>query len=476
MKKFIACCTFVCAMLQCVFAQQNYPVVKTISSQSTQCITEEQEKEIRQRVKHNVEMLIAEGRMHAPTNAEKLATLKLGWPLKPSSNFTDSNYYAISNFVDHNTTSNVLDWNCGTRTYDGHAGTDIALWPYPWLMMDNKMIKVIAAADGIIVDKHDGEFDRNCSANGQPANYVVLQHSNGYQTIYYHCKKGTITTKAIGASVAKGEVLGYVGSSGSSTGVHLHIGLYDNSGNVIDPYKGNCNAIAKSYWLSQEPYYGEKIHKIMTSLLPIIYPYCPNEEQVNENATIPLGMVPYFTVFLSEIKAGDTVFIKVLKPDNSVWQTAYYPFANSGSFYYLYWAWYLDPAQPKGTWKLKASLGKKNYSYNFTVVDPPAGSPNENYEYQQTSFTAKNLQDDGKMIVSPNPAKTFTHVQFNCDAGAYKLEVINASGLSVQTKNVNVTVGNKTTDINFGNLPAGIYQLHLFNNKTSIYKTVAVEK
>lgn len=62
-------------------------------------------------------------------------------------------------------------------------------------------------------------------------NYVIIDHGNGYQTLYGHMSK-TITST--GASVQQGQKIGLVGSTGYSTGPHLHWTVYKN-GKVVDP-------------------------------------------------------------------------------------------------------------------------------------------------------------------------------------------------------------------------------------------------
>ncbi len=64
-------------------------------------------------------------------------------------------------------------------------------------------------------------------------NVIKIQHENNYQTLYAHqsgFKKGI----ARGKSVKKGEVIGFVGTTGLSTGPHLHFGLY-RSAQAINP-------------------------------------------------------------------------------------------------------------------------------------------------------------------------------------------------------------------------------------------------
>jgi murein DD-endopeptidase MepM/ murein hydrolase activator NlpD len=71
-----------------------------------------------------------------------------------------------------------------------------------------------AAADGtVIVARNNGAW------NGGYGNYVVISHANNTQTLYGHM---THTIVAPGQAVSAGEVIGYEGSTGLSTGAHLH--------------------------------------------------------------------------------------------------------------------------------------------------------------------------------------------------------------------------------------------------------------
>ena len=68
---------------------------------------------------------------------------------------------------------------------------------------------------------------------GGYGNVVKIRHRGGYVSLYAH--QSRIRVKR-GAHVKKGQVIGYVGSTGRSTGPHLHFGLYKN-GRAIDPLK-----------------------------------------------------------------------------------------------------------------------------------------------------------------------------------------------------------------------------------------------
>lgn len=71
-----------------------------------------------------------------------------------------------------------------------------------------------AAADGhVIIARSNGGW------NGGYGNYVVITHDNGTQTLYAHMSK---VAAYAGEDVSAGQVIGYVGSTGMSTGAHLH--------------------------------------------------------------------------------------------------------------------------------------------------------------------------------------------------------------------------------------------------------------
>lgn len=62
-------------------------------------------------------------------------------------------------------------------------------------------------------------------------NYLIIEHGNGYQTLYAHCSK---LLKKEGDSVECGETIALSGNTGNSTGPHLHIEVREN-GERIDP-------------------------------------------------------------------------------------------------------------------------------------------------------------------------------------------------------------------------------------------------
>ena len=145
------------------------------------------------------------------------------------------------------------DYNCGTKRYSGHRGSDYGVGS--WTGM-NAGRDVVAAAAGKVIYAHDGEYDKcssgKCSGGGGYGNYVKLQHADGKLTYYAHLKKGTVAVKS-GQQIKCGQKLGQVGSSGYSTGPHLHFEVRSGSSRR-DPFKGGCGGYG--YWVSQGSYKG----------------------------------------------------------------------------------------------------------------------------------------------------------------------------------------------------------------------------
>jgi LysM repeat protein len=91
-----------------------------------------------------------------------------------------------------------------TQGLHGYNGIDLASY---------SGAPIIAAAAGEVIIARSGGW------NGGYGNYIVISHQNGTQTLYGHLSALAVTA---GKSVVRGEIIGYMGSTGRSTGTHLH--------------------------------------------------------------------------------------------------------------------------------------------------------------------------------------------------------------------------------------------------------------
>ena len=101
------------------------------------------------------------------------------------------------------------------KRYRAHLGTDFAA---------PTGRNIYAAADGKV------EFVGTQSGYGKT---IIINHQNGYKTLYAH-QNGFAKGIRVGQMIKKGTHIGYVGSTGLSSGPHLHLGMYKNNV-AIDP-------------------------------------------------------------------------------------------------------------------------------------------------------------------------------------------------------------------------------------------------
>jgi murein DD-endopeptidase MepM/ murein hydrolase activator NlpD len=84
---------------------------------------------------------------------------------------------------------------------------------------------VVAAAPGLVLQTQD-RFDRSADMDPEQYNFVLLEHAEGLLTEYGHLRHHG-TRVHPGQRVAQGELLGYSGDTGMSTGPHLHFAVVD---------------------------------------------------------------------------------------------------------------------------------------------------------------------------------------------------------------------------------------------------------
>ncbi|MBP6016066.1 MAG: peptidoglycan DD-metalloendopeptidase family protein [Candidatus Promineofilum sp.] len=330
----------------------------------------------------NEARLAAEGRLPHPRTASHMG---LGWPLAGRDGFTDPGYHAVTGFVDHAAgyPNQLLDYACGGRTYDSysgynHQGTDFYLWPFAWNKMAAGDVEVVAAAGGIIIGRTDGNSDQSCTFNSNRWNAVYVRHADGSVAWYGHLKRGSVTPKAVGAPVAAGEYLGTVGSSGNSTGPHLHFELYV-AGKLTDPYAGSCNALdGGAWWASQRNYYDSGLNRLATGTAPVSWGACPQPDTPHEATQFQPGDRITFTAYYRDQVDTRPSLYRIIDPNGAVY--AQWSHTIPKPHYTLaYWWWAYDfPADATtGTWQFEVAFNGQSYRHSFNVGAPstPVGSP-----------------------------------------------------------------------------------------------------
>ncbi len=348
------------------------------------CITEEQYKQIRSRIEENVAKLKSEGRL-PQIIPDAVVTFRL--PVF-APHLTDYGYYCITSYVDQDpNTGQKLDWNCGSRTYDGHRGTDFANWPFAWRKMDLSEVKVAAAAAGTIFDKHDGETDRCCTGDCNDGNYVIIEHIDGSRALYWHFKSGSVTAKAIGESVYKGEYLGIVGSSGHSTGPHLHFEVWDADYSLIDPYAGDCNYLNDdNWWDGFQSYYEHQILALMTHSQAPEYPLCPGQETPYATSLFHPGDQIVFSTHYRDLMGGDVTDFAVKRPGG----TNQWSWSETAPTNYSCVSVWTDTINlpsdaPLGEWSYQAVYRGNTYVCRFYVDASPAPTTTRVYMESETA-------------------------------------------------------------------------------------------
>ena len=329
----------------------------------------------------NLARLRAEGRLPA-TIPPKVSGLV--WPLGPNPG-AGMDYHGISNFVDLEPAypNQLRDYTCSNRTYDtqggyNHRGIDYFTWPFPWQLMDQGTVDVVAVAPGIVINAVDGNNDRSCSMNAPDTpNYVAVQHGDGTVARYLHMKNGSVAV-TVGSSVVAGQRLGKVGSSGVSTGPHLHLELRASSSAgaaVIEPHNGTCNAVA-SAWTAQRPYRQPAVNRLSTHSGAPQSPSCqgatmPGTDTPNfKNAFMPGEAIVFMAAYRDQAPGQVTQF-RVLRPDNSVHNSWNFDSAsqNAPTYNASYWYWNqtLPANAPNGLWTFESTFQGVTKRHHFRV-------------------------------------------------------------------------------------------------------------
>lgn len=124
-------------------------------------------------------------------------------PLKDS--YTIANHFGVkNNYLVHNN-NNMTHYGIDLATTDGED--------------------ILAVKSGtVVLSAYKGSY----------GNLVIIEHEDGYKTYYTHCSRLNVNQ---GEKVNQGDVIAQVGSTGNSTGPHLHFEIRDENNTTLDPEK-----------------------------------------------------------------------------------------------------------------------------------------------------------------------------------------------------------------------------------------------
>ena len=299
--------------------------------------------------------------------------------------------FIIVNYVDW-AFQGILDHNCGTKTYDGHQGTDYVLKSFP--QMDSG-IAVLAVDTGLVIAIHDGEFDRETISDPSKGlgNFIGLKHRADLYTYYGHLKANSLLVEP-GDTVLPGQKIAEVASSGNSTDPHLHFELWYDSLVLIDPYAGSCGNL-ETYWLDPIPY--DNSYNLWESGLTNVTVTLDELRERPEGKTtfwVGTDSVISFWTLQYGLLDGDVSLIEWFTPSNELWFSWDLTYDQDWWYHYFWSQIEMPPVGLEGEWKVLYSVNgliKKEVLFNIS-------SPLNNHEDNFTDETV--YYSNGNIFVS----------------------------------------------------------------------------
>ena len=181
-----------------------------------------QDKEMQDKINQKIKELNKQNKPSNPSNPSN--------PSKPSGSGTLTVWPSYCTYITSVQGNRVHPI---TGQYGTHGGTDIGA---------SYGSAIYAAGSGTVVTAYN-----NSAYNGGYGNYAMINHGNGIQTLYAHMSVCSVT---VGQTVSAGQTIGYVGSTGRSTGPHLHFEVRVN-GSRVDPqsyYPGISFSYSPTAW------------------------------------------------------------------------------------------------------------------------------------------------------------------------------------------------------------------------------------
>jgi len=190
-------------------------------------------------------------RNHVLENVPEIITSEWGPRINPITGAVNSRHYGIDLVGSGHSICSILSYEAGRVCYIGYSGTQ--------------------------------------------GNFIRIQHNN-YKTEYLHLVDGNFMGLKVGSSVLRGEIIGFMGSTGNSTGAHLHFG-------VLEPFPAGDACV------DPRPYLEGAKGIIYIESTPIVEPVAPTTNTVSAQGygnTNELGTGNYTALNYT----GKTMYIK----------------------------------------------------------------------------------------------------------------------------------------------------------------------
>lgn len=238
----------------------------------------------------------------------------------------------IVNYVDVNPDEGMVqDFKCGSKTYDGHKGTDFAVRSMAEV---REGVDVLAAMDGTVLRIRDGEddnaktpemLDNIRAARKECGNAVLMDHGRGLHSMFCHLKNGSVRVKP-GDEIEKGDVIGQVGQSGLSEFPHVHFGIVWEEA-VMDPFTGEnnqkgCGMMRSSLWDSELNLLYQPLNVFDLGFTDGV----PDFKAIQNGQDVPVNLPQNSEAFVFWFgyfgaRHGDKITLKITDPDGRLFAT-----------------------------------------------------------------------------------------------------------------------------------------------------------
>ncbi len=249
----------------------------------------------------------------------------------------------LANYVDNLPGVTMKDYMGNSWSYEDHHGTDIAINSFREM---DRFVSIRAAESGTVTNIAFNNFDRNTVPAGS-ANFVIIRHNDGSSAYYYHLMKNSVTV-SVGEYVQKGSLIGYAGSSGSSTAAHLHFEVLDIIGGMWttrDPWHGTYNTLP-SMWENQYAYVGDREFKAFDMGVYTAASVGGNinnaSNYLKEKILQPVSISGYESkigvwVQFQGKASGKQMRVEIRRPSGSLLSSSSYTISSNKQFVWFWW-------------------------------------------------------------------------------------------------------------------------------------------